>query len=240
MNGNAQKIDTSLLASAALRADIFRILRFEHLAAWFESGRIPLLSPSKWEDPFERAVMNAVLDKKGARDSVRARMYGLCLSKNGISDALWRIYSPTQNGIRIRLPVITLIDALSRSPELLGGKTFVGAVNYVSTAEWSKQMGQVKSNMDQHGDAAAIAKMMLLKRTPFKHEDEIRIIHLKAHADDDELLHITLDPHEVIKTILIDPRASQLQFMAFKKFFSDTCRFGGSISQSSLYRPPSF
>ena len=43
---------TSLLEPELENKHIYRILNFDYLAEWFETGKLPLLSPAKWEDPF--------------------------------------------------------------------------------------------------------------------------------------------------------------------------------------------
>lgn len=219
---------------------IYRIIRFEYLKKWFETGRLPLLSPSLWEDPFESALMRQVFPQEKNRLEARGRMHGLSFSKNGISDALWRIYSPEIKSIRIKTTASVLSNTLKHAPELQQGNIYLGSVRYSNTKEWMEQAKKIRSLAKRNGPKA-IAEAMLLKRRPFTHEEEIRLLYIDGTiGKNEDLLFVTLDPHEVIQTLLIDPRTETAEANKYKDYFKKTAGYKKSIAQSTIYQVPKF
>jgi hypothetical protein len=230
---------TSLLEPELENKHIYRILNFDYLAEWFETGKLPLLSPAKWEDPFEKLFQQAVYPDQVSLNYQRARMYGLCMTMNGISDALWRVYSPQQYGIRIKTTPSIIGEALSNSTELVLGQTYLGKVNYKKQSDLVAHARTIKENLEKNPETKTVAEAMLLKRTAFQHEKEVRIIHLTADSNaKDDLYYFSIDPHKVIQSILVDPRASDVRFKTIKRYFSKVCSYKGSINQSQLYKLP--
>ena len=86
---------------------IYRIEPFDRLIEILRSKRLTLVSPSKWEDPFENFILSAKI-KVGQHKLAFAdhdRFYGSCWTWKGYSDALWRIYSPDKQGVRLRTSI---------------------------------------------------------------------------------------------------------------------------------------
>jgi len=231
---------TSFLSTKQETKSLYRIMHFDHLAEWFETGRYPLLSPDKWEDPFEKLLKEAVFPKSEQVPYTKGQMFGLCFTWDGTSDALWRVYSPIQYGIRIRTTPERLAKAISVAPELVGGRSFVGEVEYRFEKELVAHAKGIRAKLEASKDTAEVARTMLLKRKPFAYEKEVRVIHLTSHAPaSDGNLYFSIDPHEVIQTILIDPRAPDNRFKTLKRYFDQVGKFKGSINQSSIYKMPS-
>lgn len=231
---------SSFLSEAQEEKSLYRIMHFDHLAEWFETGRYPLLSPDKWEDPFEKLLKEAVFPAGEDVPYSKGQMFGLCLTWDGVSDALWRVYSPIQYGIRVRTTPGRLAAALSTAPELAGGRTYIGEVEYRDGKTLVDHAKGIREKLATSVDTADVARTMLLKRKPFAYEKEVRVIHLANQSPvRDGNLFFSIDPHKVIQTILIDPRAPGYRFKALKRYFEHVARFKGSINQSSLYQMPS-
>ncbi|MBX3678046.1 MAG: hypothetical protein KF853_13595 [Rhodocyclaceae bacterium] len=230
---------TSLLPQHIESKYLFRILSFDYLVEWFETNKLPLLSPSLWEDPFEKALMKSVFPDDQQLEYQKGRMYGLCFSLDGISDALWRIYSPSQHGVRIKTTASQLAHVMSNSPELAAGQTYIGQVEYVGTKALMTHAQDIRSRLVATGDTSAVAETMLLKRQPFRHEREVRVLHLaKDSGTEQDLLYFEADPHTVIKSILIDPRAPEHRVRALTRHFMKLCGFNGRVAQSETYKVP--
>ena len=71
---------------------LYRITSFDRVVQMLESNEIYFAHPSSWEDPYETRLVH--------RQS--QFVYGLCWCKIGVSDAMWRVYSPNNIGVRIR------------------------------------------------------------------------------------------------------------------------------------------
>ena len=162
----------SLLNSANDEMNIYRYMKAEHLAEWFDKKTIRMANPETWDDPFEKFMREAIFAQKIPQDHENGEIFGLCFSKNGASDALWKIYSPTGQGLRICTTIGKLRSQLAISPQLTPGRTFIGKVNYTNgegikaTADSIRQRGPKKSSM------RLIAKAMMEKRVPLKFEEE--------------------------------------------------------------------
>lgn len=231
---------TSFLSPMKEGKALYRIMQFDHLAEWFETGFYPLLSPDKWEDPFEKLLKEAVFPASDETPYTKGEIFGLCFTWDGVSDALWRVYSPTQYGIRIRTTPKRLATALSGARELVGGRSYIGEVEYRYGKALVEHARRIRKKLAISEETSEVARTMLLKRKPFSYEKEVRVIHLKHRApSQDGALYFSADPHAVIETILIDPRAPTYRFKALKRYFERVAGYQGSVSQSSLYQMPS-
>ena len=230
----------SLISPEQEGKSLYRIMHFDHLAEWFETGKYPLLSPEKWEDPFEKVLKESVFPSQGEVSDTNTPVFGLCLTWDGISDALWRVYSPVQYGIRIRTTPQRLAAALSVAPELKDGMTFIGEVKYRTTKALISHAQSIRDTLKESKVPEVLANTMLLKRTPFSYEREVRVLHLtQRRIAADGMLFFHADPHQIIQSILVDPRAPDYRFKALKRYFQHVAKFKGSIGKSQLYQMPS-
>ena len=86
----------------------------------------------------------------------------------------------------------------------------------------------------------AIASTYLFKRNPFSHEAEVRVLVVDGNARPAAggLLHLPLDPNELIETILVDPRAPDSMVEMYKRHLQSAYGFKKHVAKSTLYRPP--
>jgi hypothetical protein len=85
---------------------VFRVFPVSRLEEVFQSGRITLVRPRKWEDPCENQFYNiTVVDSAAGAtvsvESMRSCLYGQSWTLTEESDVLWRIYSDDKRGIRV-------------------------------------------------------------------------------------------------------------------------------------------
>ena len=193
--------------------EIRRILDLERFLQMINEDSLTLVSPEKWQDPYEKALQkhyetNGVLQNGG-------KVFGLCWSTESRSDALWRIYSPNQLGIQVSTTVGKLSSALDfgLGLEVLPTRTFIGRVSYLpetvnsrSPYPWRADprgfglgSGDFSSPIKKFSDALSeitrfardgaqadsqkIARAFLIKRRAFQHESEIRLLCLPTQAE---------------------------------------------------------
>ena len=87
---------------------IYRIFTREHFFSLFEAGENVLVSPKKWEDPFENVVLNAevkTINGGSGEFLFHDNVYGQCWSGRAASDAMWQIYSKNKDAIRVRTTI---------------------------------------------------------------------------------------------------------------------------------------
>ena len=83
-----------------LDSDVYRIYSLRRLELLFFSQTDALVSPEKWDDPFENFFLQRteVHDAESGTNiplnNLAKDWYGQCWSLNPETDAMWRIYSP--------------------------------------------------------------------------------------------------------------------------------------------------
>ena len=165
-------------------------------------------------------------------------LYGQCWTLHKTSDAMWRIYSPKKEAVRIR----TTIDKLAKSvSESLGDwahtQCFIGKVSYLS----EKRLKSFAASIFKNGlSAEASARSLLVKRWAFNHEREIRLLYFeKANTKHrGGLYRYGIDPHSLVDQIMVDPRLTADQASISIQRIRARTRFRGEIKRSLLYQPP--
>ena len=220
---------------------IYRIFTKDRLFQLFRDRKNVLVWPSKWEDPFENFVLKSPVQTEGGEMGTFAfhdDFYGQCWTLLQASDAMWRIYSPNKDAVRVR----TTIEKLGRNlSEPLGQwahvQAFIGKVEYRSDRALREFSGSIFKN---GLNAEALARSLLIKRSAFRHEREIRLLYLEKEnvKHPDGLFRYAVDPHALIDQIMIDPRLTLCEAEAFKREIRAKTGFKGSIKRSLLYAPP--
>jgi len=224
---------------------IYRIVPVDRLFELFESRRNVLVKPHKWEDPFENFILKCKVqlpDGRCAAIGFRDQFYAQCWTLQSASDAMWRIYSPARNAVRLRSTVRNLAGILwTHCGEWAAHEVFIGKVRYLR----SKALEDfAKGILRSEGGALSMklfAKTLLIKRPAFKHEREVRLIfrpHNAAHASNDMFSYL-VNPHELIDQIMIDPRMPESDARVLKQEIASRTGFKGRILRSLLYAPPS-
>ena len=231
-------------AGAKLKHTAYRIVRYEHLVQLFVNRKYVLVSPFAWEDPFEKLWSRLVFRDKAEHEELKRRVFGNCLTYQARSDAMWSIYSRNWLGVRLTIELDELQRQMQAAPELAVGQVWLGEVNYLKDIDLTRKAQALISTVNRPGadHSEAIAKAWLNKRGAFKHEDEIRVFFVlpkgKAAPATDAVYQFSVDPHQLVKSIHIDPRAPVEVFEALRRDIRATLGFKGSVRQSSLLRLP--
>ena len=221
---------------------IYRTLPLRRLLAMFASKQNGLARPRLWEDTFENLLLTSLVDINGSTGnfSFANDLYAQCWTLESYSDALWRIYSADQKGIRIRTTVGKLLDSLS-APDAVHNpiSCFIGKVEYLKESELKKFASKHFLNgIDTDGEN--VAETLLAKRKAFQHEKEVRLIYRSPTTTDnkDDIYLHGLDCHKTIDRILVHPQLAEMEAQVLIKGISAVTSFKGEISQSKLYRLP--
>jgi len=218
------------LSSRDLNQRIYRIIPAARMYQFFESGKNVLVSPKKWEDPFENVVLRSIFPRLG--------LYGQCWTRHTASDAMWRIYSPEVGGIRIRTTVRALFNSLLKATPRTGARPFIGAVKYLSDRELIR-FSQASVAGTALSDPAECARTLLVKRRAFQHEREVRLIAVEIGKHrGQELLSYDTTPHVIIDQMMLDPRLSEADANRLRDVIRKRTGFKGSILRSLLYTLP--
>jgi len=206
---------------------IYRIISLRQLFDLFAGEANVLVKPSKWQDPFENFILRA------------DRVYGQCWTLQAASDAMWRIYSPNADAVRIRSTVRRLLESLNEDRgSTAHTEAFIGRVRYLDS---QKLMSYAKTiHGKAHRDPAVLASTLLVKRPAFKHEREVRLVLVPqvSHDNESDLFSYRVNPRQLIDQIMIDPRVSASKAISVKARIRRMTNFSGAIKRSLIYAPP--
>jgi hypothetical protein len=177
---------------------VFRVFRTQHFIKSLKKNENVMVRPHLWDDPFENLTFNRmiinfdILNVKPfpVSNLIRDRLYGQCWTLNcEETDALWRIYSPKADGVRIKSTIGRLFAGLYDETDPHAEECyFIGKVNYLSQ---DKIVTFIKKGISvPTGDLNLLDKVanrissgkwaastLLVKRTEFQHENELRLIY---------------------------------------------------------------
>jgi hypothetical protein len=210
---------------------------FEFVIEMFQYNRLTLVSPTEWDDPFEKHWLQALYPDDDKRKTNTGKIYGACFTKESRSDAMWRIYSPSYLGVRIKIDVAKFIAQLKQIKNH-SGSIFIGNVKYKSDTDLIEISQSVKNAT--HTDDYII-KPWFNKRLAFKHENETRVIYV-THEDDKknkDIITFDINPRSFVSSMLIDSRAPDSLSDALLTHLRSVSGMGGNlIKQSTLYKLP--
>lgn len=227
------------LTNDLLDKPIYRIMPIHRFLQLLEEKKLTLVKPKKWDDPFENALLNCVIETSaGETGSFSAKdcVYGQCWTFHRETDAMWRIYSHDKDGVRISTTPRKLLAALQEAePKHHNVKCFIGKVSYLSQ---KKLLPKLQSIDLLNSNGSGIAESLLYKRTAFKHENEIRLIYSGDYnACVSDIFQFDIDPTTLLDKVLFDPRMEknlkQAYVLAIRK---KGCRT--KVKRSTLYDVP--
>jgi Protein of unknown function (DUF2971) len=175
--------------------------------------KLTLVRPRLWNDPFENFILQSVFRlPHGEVVTLPAskRLYGQCWSHTKESDAMWRMYAPLGDGVKLRADpksLGALLRNINRSHPKIQG--FVGKVRYIARLNLPDNLAAHFSIGDALLDVTGRqhARSLLFKRTTFSHENEVRLICVRQDdGDDQDVISFPIDPLAIFDLIVFDPR----------------------------------
>ncbi len=247
------------LKTTELNKPIYRIISFDRFYATVVKKKNKLNSPSSWDDPFENLIKNVRIIKNNRQNSRLATCdsaYAQCWSFSNENDLLWRVYSKTGDGLRIRSTPLKLINSILNSnqykqilsdPEHVGvdpdnDQIFEEIGCYIGKVEY-KSMTAIKKyiqNLARDSSFSTQIKTLLIKREPFRDEKELRLIvwHFTGVLFDFDWPFIyDFDVNESFDEIVFDPRISEPKFNGFSNVLR-TAGYENNILKSDIYDTP--
>jgi hypothetical protein len=212
------------------------------LLEMFENHKNCLARPQLWHDTFENLLLRSPVEIDGKLGSFGFAndLYGQSWTLEGYSDAMWRIYSSDQKGIRIRTTIGKLLDSLS-APDKTHDATscFIGKVEYLD----ERKLRRFASEHFLNGigaDGKKVAQTLLVKRNAFRHEKEVRLIYYSPTPTEPHA-HIychNFDCHHAIEQIMVHPQLTDQEAQVLIAGIKTVTGFKGELLQSGLYRLP--
>ena len=215
--------------------NLYRYISFERLCDLFETKQLFFAHPTTWQkvDPYE-----TILDHDTAH-----RVFALCWCRESYSDAMWRIYCGEHAGVRIGTTMARLRTALESARKRGEIKYGIKRVRYPRTmASYRQQIDAAQEQFRKDPTLTKAVGTLFLKRRAYRHECETRAVisvapelDLKRGATGYKL---EIDPHQLIRSVLIHPRASADEAKRLKQEIEERLGFKGAVKQSLLYTYP--
>lgn len=166
---------------------IYRYMPLEYLLGMIRSGENVLVSPLKWDDPFEAAVVK-VPSKWHDGSPVDVSVLGTelfaqcwCADKKE-SDLRWKVYGDGSEVVRIGTTIGKLLESINAAfPDktAMPIATMFGEVKYISQCDLEK----IYSEMPLIRHPELVSFCMLLKRDAYRQEEEWRILIRNVEAN---------------------------------------------------------
>ena len=209
---------------------LYRIVSYSRVLDLFNSQELHLVRPSEWDDPFEMLLQHKRTHA----------LFAQCWCRRSVSDAMWRVYSPDRQSVRLRTTrekLLTLQEDVIR----LGFDCWVKDVEYKTPTQVRVALLYLAQNLRERYWVEDAVKALFIKRDSFDYENEVRfLVHQKqgsAMESCSRSLRIRVQPHSLIESIMFDPRVDQSFYHLSKLQLENEIRFRGSIGKSALYRP---
>ena len=202
---------------------VYKYIPLKYLKAMLESKKLRINKVSTWEDPYENFFSKSnfyafspfykqyiSVDTQNLID----RTYGQSWTFLEESDAMWRIYSNVKDldliAIRLKIKVDDLFDIVYTHDNCMA-TTSIGRVNYKTDKEINQWLDNIKDNTDIISDFHKYVKdCLLIKRKPFSHEEEVRIIICNGTSGTaEDFLEFDIKDLSVFEECVIDPRLEQ-------------------------------
>lgn len=232
-------------------APLYRFTTIERLLNTLEQKRNILVAPRKWEDPYENALAMHIRFRRsdGATASypLRYRAYGQCWTREKETDAFWRMYTPQGSGVRLQSTIQKLYKSLNKSVSEKIGEAlaltscFIGSVEYMTEKDITTRFNDstwVKQNFCDQGTLGHV-NSLLLKRTEFVPENEVRLLYLSPENNDyaNGCYDYSIDSSSVITEVTFDPRMDDKLCSTYESKLR-SYGFTKQINKSGLYRVP--
>lgn len=224
---------------------IYRVFKINHLIKLFEIKKNTLVKPELWDDPWENFLLKQTPKYNGQNvslDILRNNLFGQCWTLNEKeTDALWRIYSPRKNGVRVKTTLKKLWDSCwDIGTTKITGMFYIGKILYQEENKLKKYF----KNSQNLESTIFSAHTLLYKRMEFEHEKEIRLIYYKNSKNKNlttktrKIYRYKIDPIKLFEEMLFDP---QFDDVNYNKLKGELIKYGykkSKIKKSQLYQIP--
>ena len=236
-----ERMKKNILNGLDENTPIFRFIRTSRLFDLFNTQKIVLVKPWKWEDPFENFLSKTiVVNNKNERIgfNVTNDFFGQCWTIRDECDGIWRNYSSLEDGVRIEttpnILLSSIYDFTSKGSII---SYFIGKVIYNPDHEIISLLSDWISQMLLDTSGKEVAKMLLIKREEFSYESEVRLLYSEKGTENKDVVDFNVDPFDLIKNIMFSPKMEQKEFETHKGALIKLGFSEDRISQSKLYKP---
>lgn len=192
---------------------LYRYVTYRHFIEYAKQNFLAFISPSQWQDPFERRFLKTDYSKYGY---AQPEIFCMCTTENGIEneDAAWRLYGNSQDKtLRIKINVDKLLKALNDYSSQTGSSIYIGKMIYefsridiekIHTGE--NEFFHKQFFYDPFTDNNYLS-LMCLKQNAYQYENEVRFFcckTLEKHSND-LFMDIPINIQDIVEEIVVGP-----------------------------------
>jgi hypothetical protein len=211
------------------RGHLYRYVSFERAVDIFQNNRLFFARPREWPDPYEVQLAHRGSDM----------LFAQCWCRTAISDAMWRLYSPGESGVRIGVRREKLAAAVGAWAQANGFGFREREVVYKPAAAVRERARALGRSLNKRFDLERATDALFLKREAYEHENEWRFVlygeGVPAKANG---LSVPVDALRLVDSVLLDPRASPELVAKRAEFFARELGYRKKVEASALDRPP--
>jgi hypothetical protein len=201
---------------------VYKYIPFKYLKAMLQSRTLRINKVLTWEDPYENFFLksdfytfSSFYDQNIPVDTqnIIEKIYGQSWTFLEESDSMWRIYSNVKDldfiAIRLKIKVDDLLNIVYTDDDCMA-TTNIGKVDYKTDEEikqWFNDIDKdnIISDFNKH-----VEDCLLIKRKPFSHEEEVRIIICNGTSGTaKDFLEFNIKDLSIFEEFVIDPRLEQ-------------------------------
>ena len=201
---------------------VYKYIPFKYLKAMLQSRTLRINKVLTWEDPYENFFLKSdfntfspfykqyiYVDTQNLID----RIYGQSWTSLEESDAMWRIYSNVKDldfiAIRLKIKVNDLFNIVYTHANCMA-TTNIGKVDYKTDEEIKQWFNDIDKNNIISDFNKHVEDCLLIKRKPFSHEEEVRIIICNGTSGTaKDFLEFDIKDLSIFEEFVIDPRLEQ-------------------------------
>lgn len=232
---------------------IYRVFSLEKFLTSLNSNQLFLFKAKHSEDTFEAFLLKQLIWKKdGSENYPFDKLYlenFFIQSWTFLEESylLWNAYAPNKDGIIVKSTIGKMADLFLKN-NVDWGKFYLGKVLYWTEDEIKKYFEDniVVNKLMSDKAMEVLLKSLLIKRKPFMHEDEIRLLYV-SNKDSDKHQKISMHGYtfeskhlfnELAEEIILDPRLDRIRANSIISLIK-RIGYTGQIKRSTLYDMPS-
>lgn len=221
---------------------VYKYIPLEYLLQLIRNRKLRIGKVSDWEDPYENFFLKSNFYTyvsfyerfvQVGTDEIRNHTYGQSWTLIEESDAMWRIYSQDKNAVRLKIKIDNLFNIVYTEDSCMA-TTSIGEVKYKTDEEITSWIGSIPKESLNIGKIAE--EGLFIKRKPFEHEKEVRIIISKSTENAaEDFLEFRIPNLDVFEEFVLDPRLNNEEVMTIRQQLVTAGVNQDKIKESKLY-----
>lgn len=206
---------------------IYRYLPLERFLELMQTNKLAFVSPRLWNDPFDNFLFRQEIKNK---NNFLEKLYVLCFTHNPHSQAYWKTYASEGYCVRIKIKTKEFLELLINEKNIV----WLCKMKYLNESKIVESLQQtvgLKKALEDDRINELFLKTFLLKRRPFKYEEESRIV-VQSRPNKNGVRKLNLELKDCIKDIYLDPRMGQHETIAWKEYLK---QFDIKVLKSQLF-----